>query len=84
MVILPRQARDIQTNRKRIQKDNFVFVSSRHSWLKIRQEDANNEMQMTGVWKDGLLTRCIPGGWNVSPRFDIVREDGLFEGQFCI
>jgi hypothetical protein len=55
-----------------------VFVSSRHSWLKIRQEDANNEMQLTGVWKDGLLTRCIPGGWNVSPRFDIVREDGLF------
>eukprot|EP01046_Picozoa_sp_COSAG06_P002406 COSAG06_NODE_84_length_25090_cov_20.561042_21_plen_56_part_00 len=33
-------------------------------------------MQLTGVWKDGLLTRCIPGGWNVAPRFDIVYVDG--------
>ncbi len=45
-------------------------------WLKIRQEDANSEMEMTGVWKDGVLTRCIPGGWQTPHRFDIVYVDG--------
>ena len=46
------------------------------SWLKIRQEDQNGSDEPTGVWKDGQLTRCIPGGWQKPARFDIVYVDG--------
>ena len=45
-------------------------------WLKIRQEDTNRDGAQTGVWKDGVLTRCIPGIVYGQPRFDIVYVDG--------
>ena len=45
-------------------------------WLKIRQEDLNQHQEPTGVWKDGVLSRFYPGGWQQQTRFDIVYLDG--------